>query len=187
MKGKHENILEGTTIYIWHSVSTEPCRNNIEPIPFLSEILPSYFLCVFVIFFSFFSLSLSNPSQLVQVVSEQHLQTQMPPEMRSQDARRVDETTNLEQPQAYDQIQHKLNDTRADANIRFRELKEAMDVLVSRVDITLQKTQLSLGECSLPRAPQFPTTRDSPARFNWTNEGTPPQYHLRRPKGEFHL
>ena len=105
----------------------------------------------------------------------------MPPETRSQDARRVDETTNLEQPQAYDHIQQQLNDTRADANTRFRELKEAMDALVSRVDTTLQKTQLSSGECSLPKAPQFPPPRDSPARFNWINEGTPPQYQLRRP------
>jgi hypothetical protein len=77
----------------------------------------------------------------------------MPPETRSQDARRVDETTNPEQPRAYDHIQQQLNDTRADANTRFRELKEAMDALVSRVDTALQKTQLSSEECSLPKAP----------------------------------
>jgi len=110
----------------------------------------------------------------------------MPPKTRSQDARRVDETTNLEQPQAYDHIQQQLNDTRADANTRFREFKEAMDALVSRVDTALQKTQLSSGECSLPKASQlFPPTRDSLAGFNWINEGTPPQYQLHRPKREF--
>jgi len=109
----------------------------------------------------------------------------MPPETRSQDARRVNETTHPEQPQAYDHIQQQLNHTRVDANTRFRELKEAMDALVSRVDTTLQKTQLSSGECSLPKAPQFPPTRDSPARFNWINEGTPPQYQLRGLKQEF--
>jgi len=49
-----------------------------------------------------------------------------------------------------------------------------MDALISHVDTTLQKTQLSLSESSLPKAPRFPTTRDSPTRFNWTNEGTPP-------------
>ena len=90
----------------------------------------------------------------------------MPPKTRSQDARRVDETTHPEQTPAYGHIQQQLNDTRADANIRFRELKEAMDALVSRVDTALQKTQPSSGECSLPKAPQIPSTRDSPARFN---------------------
>ena len=90
----------------------------------------------------------------------------MPPKTRSQDARRVDETTHPEQTPAYRHIQQQLNDTRADANIRFRELKEAMDAFVSRVDTTLQKTQPSSGECSLPKAPQIPSTRDSPARFN---------------------
>ena len=61
-------------------------------------------------------------------------------ETRSQNARKVDGTTNPEQPQAYDHIQQQLNDTRVDANTRFRELKEAMDALVSRVDTSLQKT-----------------------------------------------
>jgi hypothetical protein len=89
----------------------------------------------------------------------------MPPETRSQDARRVDKTTNPEQPQAYDHIQQQLNDTRADANTRFRELKEAMDALVSRVDTALQKTQLSSGECSLPKAPQFPPHKRFPCSF----------------------
>ncbi|KAG6750727.1 hypothetical protein POTOM_045236 [Populus tomentosa] len=55
-------------------------------------------------------------------------------------------------------------------NEAMKELKEAMDALVSRVDTALQKTQPSSGECSLPKAPQIPSTRDSPARFNWVNE-----------------
>jgi len=147
----------------------------------------------FIVFFPFIfeslpvvlNLIIPCPSQLLQVVSEQHFQTQMPSETRSQDARRVDETTNPKHPQAYDQIQQQLNDTRVDANVRFRELKEVMDALISHVDTALQKTQLSSGESSLPKAPWLPTTRDSLTRFNWANEGTPPQYHLHRPKREF--
>nr|TKR98087.1 hypothetical protein D5086_0000206350 [Populus alba] len=55
----------------------------------------------------------------------------MAPETRSQDARKVDGTTNPEQTQAYDHIQQQLNDSRVDANTHFRELKEAMDALVA--------------------------------------------------------
>jgi hypothetical protein len=67
----------------------------------------------------------------------------MPPETRSQDARKGDEANNLEHTQAYDQIQQQLNDTRADTNISFRELKEVLDALVFRVDSVLQNTKLS--------------------------------------------
>ena len=148
--------------------------NNIEPIPFLSVILPSHLLCVFTapspssFFFSSSTssaLSLNNQVSCSKWYQSYIFRLKMPPKTRSQDARRVDETTNLEQPQAYDHIQQQLNDTRADANTRFRELKEAMDALVSRVDTTLQKTQLSSGECSLPKAPQFPPPKRFPCSF----------------------
>ena len=79
----------------------------------------------------------------------------MPPERRSQDARRVDGTTNPEQPQTYNHIQQQLNDTRADANTRFKELKEAMDALVSRVDTTLQRPNFLQGNAAYLRLLSF--------------------------------
>ena len=87
---------------------------------------------------------------ITQVVSEQHFQTlKMPPETRSQNAGKVDEAINQEHTQTYDQIQQQLNDTRADTNVWFRELKKAIDALVFRVDSALQKNQLSTGESNL--------------------------------------
>jgi hypothetical protein len=115
----------------------------------------------------------------------------MPPEMRSQDARKGDETNNPEHTQAYDQIQQQLNDTRADTNISFRELKEVLDALVFRVDSVSQNTQLATSETNphqaprQPPAPQYTTVRDFSAKFHGTNEGTPPYYSLHRPKREF--
>jgi hypothetical protein len=38
------------------------------------------------------------------------------------------------------------------------ELKEVIDALAFRVDLILQNTQLSVGESSLPKAPQHPAT-----------------------------
>jgi hypothetical protein len=55
----------------------------------------------------------------------------------------------------------------------------------------LQNTQLSASETSPHKAPQQPATpqyniaRDFSTKFNGTSEGTPPYYHLRRPKREF--
>ncbi|KAJ6897741.1 hypothetical protein NC652_024532 [Populus alba x Populus x berolinensis] len=114
----------------------------------------------------------------------------MPPETRSQDARKADEP-NPEHAQAYDQIQQ-LNDTRADTNIRFRELKEVLDALVFRVDSVLQNTQLIANETNPHKAPhqqplasQYTTARDFLVKLNGNNEGTPPYYSIRRPKREF--
>ena len=108
----------------------------------------------------------------------------MPPETRSQDARKTDEPSNPEHTQTYDQIQQQLNDTRADTNIRFRELKEA---LVFRVDSVLQNTQLSASEPNPnnvphqpPLAPQYTTARDFSVKINGNNKGTPPYYSIHR-------
>ena len=97
----------------------------------------------------------------------------MPPEMRFQQARKVNEVTNPKQTQASHQIQHQLNDTRANTNLCFRELKEAIDSLVFCVDLALQKTQLFIGESSLPKTFQYPAIRDFSAKFNWVSEGMP--------------
>jgi hypothetical protein len=109
----------------------------------------------------------------------------MPHETRSQDVRKVDETTNPEHTRTYDQIQQQLNDTKADTNARFRELNEVIDALIFHVNSALQKTQLSTSESSLPKASQYPVVKDSSAKLNWATEGTPLYYQLRRPKGEF--
>nr|TKS04084.1 hypothetical protein D5086_0000146390 [Populus alba] len=116
----------------------------------------------------------------------------MPPKTRSQDARKTDEHSNPEQAQTYDQIQQKLNDTRADTNIRFHKLKEVLDALVFRVDSVLQNTQLFTSETNPhqvphqpPPAPQYTTARDFSVKINGNNEGTPPYYSIRRPKREF--
>nr|TKS06531.1 hypothetical protein D5086_0000121690 [Populus alba] len=114
----------------------------------------------------------------------------MPLETRSQDARKADEP-NPEHAQAYDQIQQ-LNDTRADTNIRFRELKEVLNALVFRVDSVLQNTQLVANETNphkashqQPPASQYTIARDFSVKLNGNNEGTPPYYSIRRPKREF--
>nr|TKS08307.1 hypothetical protein D5086_0000105520 [Populus alba] len=73
----------------------------------------------------------------------------MPLETRSQDARKTDEPSNPELAQAYDQIQQQLNDTRADTNICFRELKEVPH--------------------QPPPAPQYSTARDFFVKINGNN------------------